>query len=131
MTQDINFGAISEALNNKMDRDVQNISGGGKQYILMLGLPDYSKTIDITDVLYSTKQYTAPTDGILYNAMIPTSGTPIKINGNTIGIRQYSTYGNWIPTPYILSKGDVFSVNTFISNVGGASFVPFKGVEQD
>lgn len=95
----------------------------------MLGLPDYSKTIDVTNVLYSTKQYTAPTDGILYNAMLPTTNTPIKINGKTIGIRKYSTYGNWIPTPYILSKGDVFSVDSFISNDGGASFVPFKGGE--
>ena len=97
------------------------------EYITSLGMPDYSAGIDITTTLYNNKNYTAPIKGVLFNAMIPTNDTEIKINGYSIGIRKYSTYGNWIPTPYYLNTGDIFSVSGWITSDGGAYFFPLKG----
>lgn len=98
-------------------------------YISDLGIPDYSAVIDITTTLYNDKKYCAPSKGVLFNSMIPAQNTPIKINGYTIGMRIYSTYGNWIPTPYSMKKGDVFSVTSWIGNEGGAYFVPLQEVK--
>ena len=77
---------------------------------------------------YNNKEYIAPSRGILFNSMIPTQNTPIQINGYTIGLRRYSTYGNWIPTPYPMKKGDDFSVTSWIGSEGGAYFVPLQEV---
>lgn len=91
------------------------------------GIPDYTAGIDITTTLFNNKSYTAPTKGVLFNAMIPPQDTEIKINGYSVGVRRYSTYGNWIPTPYYLDAGDVFSVSGWIATDGKAYFFPLKG----
>jgi hypothetical protein len=44
MSEDINVGKISEALNDKLDRDVGNPADLGKERIVSWGMPDYSKT---------------------------------------------------------------------------------------
>ena len=92
------------------------------------GMPDYSAGVDITTTLFNNKNYTAPTKGVLFNAMIPTNNTEIKINGYSVGVSRYSTYGNWIPTPYYLDAGDIFSVTNWIDSEGKAYFFPLKGV---
>lgn len=123
-------GLNSELFNNKVDLNLNNMNPSQtvKETIVGWGIPDYSAGIDITSTLFNNKNYTAPTKGVLFNAMIPTNQTEIKINGNTIGTRQYSTYGNYIPTPYYLNNGDIFSVSGWTGSQGGAYFFPLKGV---
>lgn len=125
-------GLNASLFNGKADIDltnaVSNASSVAKETIVGWGLPDYSAGINVTSSLFNNKSYTAPSKGVLFNAMIPTYNTDIKINGNSVGTRLYSTYGNWIPTPYYLNKGDIFSVSGWIGNSGGAYFFPLKGV---
>lgn len=119
---------VNQGLTTRVDLDISNLSSDGKKNILSYGMPDYSAGINITSSLHTNKSYTAPQKGVLFNAMIATNNTDIKINGNSIGIRKYSSYGNWIPTPYYLDAGDIFSVSGWIDSNGGAYFFPLKGV---
>lgn len=116
----INAGRIEEKLGDCLTRN-------NKQEIISWGIPDYSAGVDIKTTLQNNKSYTAPTKGVLFNSMIPTNKTEIKINGYSVGIRQYSTYGNYIPTPYYLNAGDVFSVTSWADSNGSAYFFPLKG----
>lgn len=61
MSEDINVGAISEALNNKMDRDTLNASDTGNINMAGLGMPS-DKYIDFT-LNASGSTYTAPANG--------------------------------------------------------------------
>jgi hypothetical protein len=118
----VNVGRVEEKLSNCLTRNE-------KEEITSWGMPDYSAGIDIKTTLQSNKNYTAPTKGVLFNSMLPTNQTEIKINGYSVGIRQFSTYGNWIPTPYYLNTGDVFSVTGWNDSVGSAYFFPLKGTK--
>jgi hypothetical protein len=109
--------------------DVDLLLKTDKQEIISWGMPDYSAGVDIKTTLQNNKSYTAPTKGVLFNSMIPTNKTEIKINGYSVGIRQYSTYGNYIPTPYYLNAGDVFSVTSWADSNGSAYFFPLKGAK--
>lgn len=59
---DINMGAIAEALNDKVDRDCQNIDKTtGEPYLAGLGMP--SGTYDDLTLGASASTYTAPANG--------------------------------------------------------------------
>lgn len=64
MSEDINVGAISEALNNKMDRDTLNASDTGNINMAGLGMPS-NTYIDLT-LNASGSTYTAPANGYYY-----------------------------------------------------------------
>ena len=57
MSEDIDVGQISETLNDKMDRDSGNISNTGKDLIVGLGMPDYSRGVEYTSNTTGTLQY--------------------------------------------------------------------------
>lgn len=123
----------ASSLSGKANVDLSNISNIAQSFIntvLTWGIPDYSAGIDVATTLRTTKNYTAPTKGILFNGMLPGQDCKIKINGNEIGTRRYSTYGNWIPTGYYLDAGDTFTFDGGApgDNAGGAYFFPLKGV---
>ena len=62
---DINIGQITEALNDKMDRDVQNIDTQiGSPFVAGLSAP--SNTYEDLTLLASGETYTAPADGYFY-----------------------------------------------------------------
>ena len=45
---DIDFGQLSEALNDKMDRDANNAANEGKQNVVAWGMPDMSRQTTLT-----------------------------------------------------------------------------------
>lgn len=61
MSDDINVGAISESLNNKVDLNQLNTNTQGLEYLSGLGMPS-SKYIDLT-LGASGTTYTAPANG--------------------------------------------------------------------
>jgi hypothetical protein len=64
MSEDINIGAISEALNNKMDRDNLNASDTGTAVGGSWSFP--SNTYINLTLQASGSTYTAPADGYMY-----------------------------------------------------------------
>ena len=56
---DIDVGALSEAINDKLDRDAGNANSQGVERVVGWGMPDYSSGTSVTF------PFTAPYDGIL------------------------------------------------------------------
>lgn len=77
---DIDFGRISESLNEKSDRDLHNVDSLGKDTSIGWGIPDYANEIEIG----AEATYTCPDNGWLC------------IYTNTGGWVQYTS--NKIPT---------------------------------
>lgn len=126
MADDINVGAFSEALNDKMDRDAGNAASAGKETIVDWGTPDYTAGINISSSVTGSG-YTVLKDGIIYYFTMPaTSALDVSINGSYV-MRKGSTSGNYSASgASIVKKGDVF----LMSMISGGSvyFYPFKGV---
>ena len=64
MSNEINVGAISEALNNKVDLNQLNTNEQGLEYVSGLSMPS-SRYIDLT-LGSSGTEYTAPANGYFY-----------------------------------------------------------------
>ena len=64
MSNEINVGAISEALNNKVDLNQLNTNAQGLEYVSGLSMPS-SRYIDLT-LGASGTEYTAPANGYFY-----------------------------------------------------------------
>lgn len=123
---DIDFGRISESLNEKMDRDVGNPSITGKERIVVFGIPDYSAGITTT-----TNSYTAPKAGFVQvnGSMGAWATSELKVNGVLVDRFRnvYSDSGASYGMQCIVDKGDV------VTQSGGSGtatmrFYPFKGV---
>ena len=119
MSNDINVGQLSEAINNKTDRDAANLSNEGKSLIVGLGMPDYSAVI--TGISFP---YTAPSNGIIsfnldvYSLYLTINSTQINVGGNDAS--------NEGPVQLPLSKGDV--IQSSATNYFNLIFIPLKGV---
>lgn len=83
---EINIGAITEALNGKVDIDANNLSNEGKSLISGLGMPS-SRYEDLT-LGASGTLYTAPANG--YITLLKVAGAANKI------IRMVNTTGGYI-----------------------------------
>lgn len=65
MSEDIDIGKISEALNDKLDRDAGNPADLGKERITGWDRPDYSAVIEIGSGS-NVDSYTPPKNGWIY-----------------------------------------------------------------
>lgn len=122
---DINVGQFSEALNDKMDRDVHNIDTSvGGLAILNALMPDYANAVSI-----STSSYTAPSAGYIFiYGAIGETNTSQKISINGTEISQYTGWtGSWAGTPVnitlMVSAGDEVTGMSYSTR----KFVPCKG----
>lgn len=95
---DINIGAITEALNGKIDLDAGNIANAGKSVIAHDAMP--SSTYDNLTVGSSGAEYTAPADGWFYvvGGCAGSGANFVAITNTTTGISRqdqlWDTYGN-------------------------------------
>lgn len=122
MSEDIDIGKISEALNNKTDRDFNNMnpSSLSKQTIVGWGMPDYSAGISVTI------PFTATSDGVL---KINTNGYWYGyINGGDMrnGINLVSAGGGDQTGDFILSEGTIITLREG-SGTNTLTFYPMKG----
>ena len=137
--EDINIGAFSEALNDKMDLDSGNanpsvakqsdlltlqntvaqmqetitlLQGEIEKMFIKLDYANITSDITLHPNILSTSSYTAPSDGFIIISSIANSSASIwRINEKVIHVNDFSNKG----TPFIgdlipVSAGDVFSV---------------------
>lgn len=113
-------GVILEALNDKADRDLNNInpSASAKETIVGWGIPDYSAGISLNGI---SSPYTAPKDGVV---ILERNIGTVYVNGNYVATsgQTYSAYSVFIP----VSSGDIVSWTQGTPYNG--VFYPLKGV---
>lgn len=129
---DIDLGAVTEALNNKTDTDVQNTTNVGSAQIAHFAAP--SSHYDELTLGASGTTYTVPADGYFYLLKMA-SGTyqygnlANQSNGMTFSSYPHDVgYGATVIMP--AAKGDIVSCSY---SVGGATtafrFIYAKGCE--
>lgn len=121
MSDDINIGALSEALNNKADLDFNNVGDAGKENSIGWGMPDYSAGVGRV----AGTTYTADRPGwIMWRADNVTRGT-LYVNGEIFGGAGGIT-GSWADYNSIFAPVDVGDT---YSCTGGDAFIfyPCKG----
>lgn len=120
---DINLGAMTEVINDKMDRDLSNrdqesYSSLNKE--LFMQFMEWM-TPDYTYVQNMSSPFTAPYCGV---AIWNNGGTSTPtVNGVSIATAGNDSY-NEGPTLIPLKKGDVL---TYGADAGLARFYPYKG----
>lgn len=87
---DIDVGAISEALNNKVDLNQLNTSEAGLEYGSSWSMPS-SRYIELT-LGASGTTYTAPANGWFYAQC---GGSVVLINTTKSNYSIYSSYNGW------------------------------------
>jgi hypothetical protein len=110
---DINVGALSEAINEKTDRDLGNITSEGKEVIVAQSIPDYSSPI--SDL---TSPYTCLSNIFIIFAC--SDGQRLNISVDGTQIYSGGTYGNDV---YALSM--YFKKGSVVSFTGGSVMCAF------
>lgn len=124
---DMSNGAIMEALNNKADIDLNNLSVEDKRALIeenketIMGwmMPDYSAGISLSDISTSNP-YTAPADGYLYATVYNCTA---YVNDSIVAYSDNATYA--VSVVIVLSKNDVVTVSQNVLN--RCKFYPLKG----
>lgn len=127
---DINIGAITEALNDKADRDAGNFGSTGKKRIIGFGIPDYNAGISI-----SSWPYTIPSVGWVKAEIHAQNGqygkrllyTPPDASTVYFGNGELASgnYANSQSVMFIVEEGGTIDrESTAISAV----FYPMKGI---
>lgn len=119
---DINFGAITETINNKADIDAQNFDATGKSYLAGLSFPS-DNYVDLT-LGASGAIYTAPADGYIRFDWNSGAGTSYITIIQSIMIDQvvYNAQYTNLSKVFIVRKGD------FIINYANVTFSAFRFV---
>ena len=126
----INIGAISEALNNKLDIDLGNITSASINKINHYGAPDYTNAIDIASVI-GTK-YTVPKNGFIFvqaRSNGNSDNVTISINNLDYGINKEDAYNNsrrYTFGLFPVKTGDVVKLSYYTDMIY-AKFVPCLG----
>ena len=125
---EIDVGAITEELNNKVDIGLTNISDNGKQVLKQtcIGYPDYSAGVS----LVFNQENTMPTNGWLeisgmafYGANVIISINGVQKTISTSSNNQYSCTA-WVIIP--VSAGDIIKGVHSYNNDGKFIFYPNK-----
>lgn len=125
MKEDINIGAFSEGLNEKLDRDLQNISPLGGGVISNISIkalcPDWSRKQTLT---LNTDITITETGWIFMRNTVYNSRNQGYINGNEV-FRNAGTYGvweDWNSFAFLVDEGDIVKLTG-----GELIFLPCKG----
>ena len=132
------ISALNTNLNNKLDKNLSNVSLSGKEEITNLCLPDYNSGIDITSNLKTPPySYTPPTNGVI---RFMVRGNVEWIIVNTASAPEDNSSSNLVN----INAGDSIIITTLLQveknktiyDIGvhdgtSAIFYPLKGVEND
>lgn len=110
MSDDIDIGQISEALNDKMDRDAGNPATLGKERITSWGMP--SDTYEDLTLGAEGTSYTAPANGWFQLTRRFTNGHYGTLANDTsnIATSNYDNVGGTININICARKGDIVTV---------------------
>ena len=123
---DIDVGKITEALNNKMDRDFGNFNANEKANIVDWGMPNYNAGVSFS----TNSNYTVPSVGIIVwnGSNSDQHSQTIKINDITIishaNNAGYDAFVGFLP----VRKGDVVLITIGTQGSSTNKFYPMKGV---
>lgn len=137
---DMSNGTIMEALNNKADIDLNNLSVENKRALIeenketIMGwmMPEWERAIEITETYTNSNPFIAPCDGLLIYGHWSTTNCKIFVNDIVIGgmFGSDTGYGFSYPLSLPLLKGDRF-YQEYANNTSFPTqhnrFIPFKG----
>lgn len=120
---DINVGAFSEALNDKLDRDAGNAASDIKQTVVGWGMPDYANAVSIASGDFP---YTATQKGfVIVEGAANSSTFSVSVDDVEMvcsqGTNSYNQRSGWV----IVDVGDIVKVTS--SSSVTAHFIPMKG----
>ena len=123
MSEDIDIGQISEALNDKMDRDAGNPATLGKETIVGWGMPDYS-----AGVSKPVSGFTSDKKGFVCGSSETLQNNAATINVNSVQVFRLAISGSascqGTSSLFPVDVGDVVA-GTHLSEM---TFFPTKGV---
>lgn len=129
MAEEVNYepATVLEALNNKADRDFNNISSDTKNMVISWDRIDWESGVSQTAQI----EYTAPTNGFIIGFNYTNGENKLTINNTTFnfnsgnGANIYAGSGFYIP----LSKNDTYKMEqAFSGSTSFLTFYPLKGV---
>ena len=117
---------IIDLQNNKMNKNLDNMSQEAKELLMSLMIPDYSNKVPFT----AGQPFTAPSKGIILFIGRLTDNHSRSLQINSEVIFNTGTSGSYLNgwqqgTPWTVDKGDVI----IATNVTGLCFYKFKGAE--
>ena len=126
---DINLGAITEALNGKIDLDAANTSNTGKSFMAGMAMP--SNTYEDLTLGASPSTYTAPANGWFacdidncnFIQMATFEGSVSNPNARVISRADSNYSGSAIGTSVPVKKGDVMQM--YYSSSGTVNWFRF------
>ena len=125
-------GTIMEALNNKADIDLNNLSADDKLSLIeehketIIGwmIPDYSRGVDIVSSI--TTGYTVPKMGVIVIYSLPATGSSQIILNDVTILNKVSTTGDYaVSLTLPVNQGDIIKMQTYTN--ASITFFPFKG----
>jgi len=128
----INYGAFSEVVNNKADRDLGNINPtqGVVQNISNWGVPDYTAAISLT--VDNTERTVTDEMGLGYIYFrIHTLGGATNylfINGTQFDTYEWDNHNQDVWTPFLVKPGDTYRWYTTGQGSIIAKFIPLSGL---
>lgn len=138
LAYDTSDGTIMEALNNKADIDLNNLSADDKMALIeenketVMGwmMPDYSKGVNVLDDISQDSQYIPPKKGFLFLYVWNDGAwgfTNIKDGSVVVSFDEFNTRGHSVLVP--IDENGLYCT-TKIKGNGDilATFFPLKGI---
>ena len=131
MTEAIDIGEISEALNDKMDRDAGNPATLGKERIIDWGMPDYSAGVSLTKT--SSYENVITIKGfVLFNAEYTSGNDRAYVKKGSNGTPYQTAACHYYYNSYYDGSHDIIPVDVgdIVYNESGLitmTFFPCKG----
>lgn len=131
MSEDIDIGKISEALNDKTDRDFNNMnpSSLSKETVIDWGTPDFDNVVKI-GLMNNNDTYTVPMDGYVFLTAASNNFASYYFDEQYIQIASYYYNSRHL---YRVGKGTVVKKSDGTAVNGTATynaFIPCKGINQ-
>ena len=138
----VNINQIATDLNNKVDRDILNLSNTGKDTICSFFAPDYSNLTNI----YLGALYQAPVTGVVFADFVTTNGGSVALSvskelptqppsGMTVvynaGSQRSDIINDYFSIFIIIPKGYYYYFsNAGIESYTNLCFAPLQGVSE-
>lgn len=122
---DINLGQLTEAINDKADRDLNNVEQSDVMKKIFFPTPDFSREVQIATA-GNGFNYVANENGVLIGNIDGSAAQHITVNG-FIGVVGGNDSGNEGPFYLPVCKGDLC---VSVTSTRGTWFVPYKYVEK-
>ena len=121
---------VEAKVENKANRDLDNLTSTGKSTIVNSCLPDYSAGVDVKSYVGSSNQFTVPKDGVIYaGCRYGNDYIYLYINNQQIAYASGNRGGDVHHTiTLFVHKGDKYYC-TGDPNINISTYFPFEGAQ--